>query len=65
MEAEPSIEFLLAKNDGIEGLLLGRHRVTIHQTHGNAIGNAKALPKLSFSKNFDRLLRIGAPDTFS
>ena len=38
---------------------------TIHQVNSKAIRNAEALPKLSLRKEFDRLFRMGAIDTFS
>lgn len=52
---EPDIELLLAEDDDVIGLLLGRYRATIHQAYGDIIWNTKALPKLPFRKEFGRL----------
>lgn len=56
---------LFVEDDGLMGLLLGRHRAIIYQAYRDAIQNAEALPKLPFRKKFSRLFQIGTTDTFS
>ena len=61
---EPGIELLLTKNGGIEELLFGWHRATIHQANRNPMQNVEALPKLPFRKEFNRLLRRSSDITY-
>lgn len=52
---EPDIELLLAEDNDVMGLFLGRHKATVHQAYGYVIQNAEALPKLSFRNELGRL----------